>query len=294
MSAGNLITGPGQLQFRDLLIGENTAYPLTKLAGWEDLPPLDIGSQAKPRSHGAEPGAALAGSQTVTATFDIDPGDGGTTAARRFLRNRTGPSAGGLQEPVAVSLDDGQIEIRYGQLTARGLPIELGYETVIRDVVLQWQCDDPRLYSAELHSVAVRLALPDASSGTGLYPLEYPFPYAGLISGGGPQPVTNRGNAPTPATYTISGPSEAPGITITDDTGTRRIVFGRITLGTGEHLVIDVLNRTVMLGSASRYGFSTGVPIERLELAPGTSIVSLDGAGDISTQLTVAYRDADF
>lgn len=294
--AGELITGPAQLQFRDLLLGENTDYPLTKLAGWEDMPPLDIGSEPKPRGHGAESGMVLAGVHTITATFDIDPaGPADTAAARRFLRSRAGVSVGGLQEPIAVSLDDGTTEIRYGQLTARSVPIELGYENVIRDAVLQWQCDDPRLYSVQEHTVNVRLPAPDpgAGSGAGVYPQAYPFDYAGIVSGGGPQPVVNAGNAPTPAVYTLHGPNVSPGIRITDDAGTRRILFGSVTLAPGETLVIDVLNRTVMLGTASRYGFSTGVPIERMELAPGTSTVSLEGAGDTSTLLTVAYRDAD-
>lgn len=294
MAAGDLITGPGQLQFRDLLIGEETDYPLTKLAGWEDMPQTDIGSAPRPRAHGADPGIVLAGSHTVTATFDIDPGTpAGTAEARRILRARAGLGAGGVLEPIAVCLDPGTVLVRYGQLTARSVPLELGYETVVRSAVLQWQCDDPRLYSGELHTVNVRLPLPDPESGTGAYPQRYPFRYAAVLADGGPQTVENAGNAPTPAVYTITGPISAPGLTISDSAGTRRIAFSTITLGPGEPLVIDVLNNTVMIGTASRSGSSVGVPVNRMELAPGISTVSLEGAGDTSALLAIAYRDAD-
>jgi hypothetical protein len=294
VSAGELITAAGQLQFRDLLLGMTTNYNLTKLVGWEDLPPVDIGSRLKPRSHGADPGLVIAQGHTITATFDIDPlTAGGTAAARSFLRGQTGIPAGALQEPIAVCLDPGVVKIRYGQLKARNIPIGLGYEIAIRDAVLQWECSDPRLYSSALRSVLVKLPIADVGSGSGAYPQNYAFAYAGVIAGGGPQPATNAGNAPTPPVYTITGPATAPAITINDADGSRRIVFN-LQLAEGEQLVIDVLNRTVTLGGgASRYGFSSGVPIENLSLLPGTSTISLDGTGNTSTSLTVAFRDAD-
>jgi phage-related protein len=134
----------------------------------------------------------------------------------------------------------------------------------------------------------------ETTTSSGTYPLTYPFSYPQLQAGGGPQTVTNDGNAPTPPVYTIAGPATSPGITIADSAGSRRIVFN-LQLAAGEQLVIDVLNRTVTLGvgGASRYGFSSGVPIENLYLLPGTSTISLDGTGDSTTSLTVAYRDAD-
>ena len=297
MSAGDLITQAGQIQFRDLLLGAATDYNVTKLAGWEDLPPVDSGARLKPRQHGADPGLMIAQGQAVTATFDIDPVTGtttGTAAARAFLRARTGLATDALLEPIAVCLDPGVIRIRYGQLKARNVPLGLGYEIAVRDAVLQWECADPRLYSGELRSVLVRLPIADVGSGSGVYPQNYAFNYAGIIAGGGAQPATNDGNAPTPPVYTIAGPATSPGITINDSAGSRRIVFN-LQLAAGEQLVIDVLNRTVTLGvdGASRYGFSSGVPIENLYLLPGTSTITLDGGGDSTTALTVSYRDAD-
>lgn len=295
MSAGDLITQAGQIQFRDLLLGAGTDYNVTKLAGWEDLPPVDSGARLKPRQHGADPGLMLAQGQTVTATFDIDPlTGGGTAAARSFLRSRTGLASDALLEPLAVCLDPGVFRIRYGQLKARNVPLSLGYEIAVRDAVLQWECADARIYSSTLRTVLVRLPIADVGSGTGAYPQNYPFNYAGIIAGGGAQPATNGGNAPTPPVYTIAGPATSPGFSINDSAGSRRIVFN-LQLAAGEQLVIDVLNRTVTLGAggASRYGFSSGVPIENLYLLPGTSTITLDGGGDSTTSLTVAYRDAD-
>ena len=506
MSAGDLITQPGQIQFRDLLLGMGTDYNVTKLVGWEDLPPVDNGYKHKPRQHGADPGLLLAQAHAVTATLDIDPlAGGGTAAARSFLRSRTGLGTDATLEPIAVCLDTGDIRIRYGQLKARNIPIGLGYEIAVRDAVLQWECPDPRLYGGTLQTVLARLPVaapasqvtrtnyqpnPALASGTltgfasysagtgevgtssvitgagdgplpqitsyarwsvttaktggstgwiasafsnrgqlggnvgdpvadslylrytgtgtttlvpritlynsggssvqnidgapvtltsgqwtrvtltatasvvfasvgwwtyqtsgftlpagstldatgsliegstvigdwfsgstpavpnqktyawlgtannsastettsasGLYPLTYPFSYPQLVAGGGPQQVTNNGNAPTPPVYTITGPVTSPALTINDAAGSRRIVFN-LALAVGEQLVIDVLNRTVTLGvgGANRYGFSSGVPIENLYLSPGASTIALDGSGDSTTSLTVTYRDAD-
>src|SRR5213595_774355 len=217
MSAGDLITQAGQLQFRDLLLGMGTDYDLTDLAGWEDMPPVDVGSKTRPRQHGADPARMLAQPQALTATFDIDPqAGGGTAAARAFLRNRTGLPADATQEPIAVSLDPGVVKIRYGQLTARKIPIKINYENIIKDAVLQWQCSDPRLYSSTLQTVTAKLPVADPGSGSGVYPQNYPFNYAAIISGGGPQPATNNGNTETPPVYTITGPIITPAITITD------------------------------------------------------------------------------
>jgi hypothetical protein len=499
MSAGDLITGPGQIQFRDLLLGLGTDYDVTKLAGWEDMPPVDVGSRARPRQHGADPGRMLAQPQAVTATFDINPqAAGGTGPARQFLRSRTGLPEDARQEPIAVCLDAGTTMIRYGQLTARNVPLVINYENVIKDAVLQWQCADPRLYSSVTQSLLARLAvaapasqavrtnyqknplaagtgvgfagytlgtgeavtttwitgagdgpipeittygratittpktagtsgwsalsssmrgpaaggagdlttesvyvrssvtttivmraafytsggstvnyadsgsiaLPagqwvrisstatasntyasvawwaridtatilaagttvdatgalDEMSGTlgtffsgatpnagsvshawtgtanaststetlnspGVYPNTYPSAYATIVAGGGPQSATNNGNAPTPPVYTISGPATSPSLTISDSSGTRQTTFG-LSLAATDSLVIDVLNRTVTLGGADRYGFSSGTPIEALQLNPGTSTISLGGTGDATTQLTVTFSDA--
>lgn len=292
MSAGNLITGPGQLQWRNLLLGPGTDYDLTNLSGWEDMPPVDVGSKTKPRSHGADPGRMLAQPHSFTAVFDINPqASGGTAAARSFLRAQTGLPDDTRQEPIAVCLDAGAIMLRFGQLTARKVPFVVNYENVIKDSALQWQCADPRLYSGVQTQLTARLPVGDPASGTGAYPLTYGSTYANLIAGGGPQSATNNGNAASPPVYTISGPVTSPSITITDANGTRQTTFN-LVLVAGDSLVVDVLNKTVTLNGAARYGFSSGTPIENLSLAPGTSAISLNGTGDASVQLTAAFYDA--
>jgi hypothetical protein len=293
MAIGDLITQAGQLQWRGLLLGLGTDYDLTKLDGWEDMPPVDVGSKVRPRSHGADPGVLLAQPHVFTATFDIDPLQaGGTAAARRFVRAQTGPPATALLEAVAVSLDAGETLIRFAQLTARKIPLEINYENIIKDAVLQWECADPRLYALAQTTVTCRLPLADPASGSGAYPQTYPFAYASLIAGGGPQAAVNNGNAETPPVYTFTGPLTNPVLTISDTTGTRRTVFG-ITLAAGEQLVVDVLNKTVTDGGASRYGYNSGTAIEQLTLAPGTSQITLSAdAGDATASLTAVYRDA--
>jgi len=295
VSAGDLITGPGQLQWRNLLLGPGTDYDLKDLSGWEDMPPVDVGSKTKPRGHGADPGRMLAQPHVFTAVFDLNPlTAGGTGPARAFLRAQTGLPDDTRQEPVAVCLDQGITMLRFGQLTARKIPVVLNYETVIKDVALQWQCADPRLYSSTLTTLLGRLPVADPSSGTGAYPLSYGGTYSNLIQGAGPQSAVNHGNASTPPVYTITGGASgvtSPAITIIDASGTRQTTFN-FTLAPGDSLVIDVLNRTVLLNGASRYGFSGGTPIESLTLAPGTSTISFNGTGDASALLTAAFYDA--
>jgi hypothetical protein len=504
VSAGNLITGPGQLQWRNLLLGPGTDYDLKDLSGWEDMPPVDVGSKTKPRGHGADPGRMLAQPHTFTSVFDVNPqASGGTGPARAFILAQTGLPDDTRQEPIAVCLDQGVTMLRFGQLTARKIPFVVNYENVIENCALQWECADPRLYSsaqtvisaalpvaapasqavrtnATLNPLAItpgtgfgayaagtgeagtttwitgagdgpmpeittygrwsvttaktsgstgwkseaaanrapasgvagdvwtgsiwlrytgtgtahfvprisfytsggtqltpvdatpvdlvsgqwtRITASAAAPGTfasvalwpyqtsgyvlpagstldatgeqvefaaqagtfvsgatpntpnlvhawtgaanasastetlsspGVFPLTYPAPYATMVAGGGPQTAVNNGNATSPPVYTIAGGASgvtSPAISITDGTGTRQTVFN-LTLAAGDALVIDVLNRTVLLNGANRYGFSTGTPIESLTLAPGSSTLSLSGTGDGSVLLTAAFYDA--
>ena len=74
-------------------------------------------------------------------------------------------------------------------------------------------------------------------------------------SGGDTVTVTNDGNVPTPAVFTIDGPVSNP--TIENTTLGKELSFD-IVLGASDQLVVDTAARTVVLnGTASRYNTLT-------------------------------------
>ena len=70
--AGELVTGPGLVQWGPLLIGRwqagavTTPYRWRVLTGWEDLPGLDSGTVARAQHSGAYPGRLLAQTRLIT------------------------------------------------------------------------------------------------------------------------------------------------------------------------------------------------------------------------------------
>ncbi|MFD4371492.1 hypothetical protein ACFWPY_07860 [Streptomyces sp. NPDC058527] len=290
---GSLITGPGQIQYGDLLLGPGTPYRWRALSGWEELPALDSSSALRPDAHGAYPGVLLAQTRTIDLSLMVRaPRDqiGGAVAA---LNAGTVPRVDEI--PLVVWLDERGPLLVHARAVRRNVPVAVGYTVgTILGAAIQWEASDPRRYGVDEQHVETGLPAPEPglewAGGAGL---EW-APDLGWGVGGatGNTTVVNGGDAPSAPVVTITGPVTTPRITQEDG---RELEYD-IVLAAGDTLVIDTRDGTVTLnGSASRLYTATArsIPEQAWTLAPGTTSVAFRAeTNSPAARCSVQWRSA--
>jgi hypothetical protein len=171
VSAGDLITADGQLEWRGTLLGSGSPFRMSKLEGWLDLPEMRADNPDRPGRHGGFQGNQLAGQRTVTLSYLVK----GVPAAEfgavvTTLRTITAPAERPLEEPLVVRLD-GESWLANARCVRRTINVEKYYALGYTTGAIQWQATDPRLYSvAEQRDVT---ALPSPPADGLPFPLTF-------------------------------------------------------------------------------------------------------------------------
>lgn len=289
-SPGDLITGDGQLEYNEYVLGDDTITYLEEITGWEDLPSIDSSNTLRPSSHGAWVGKKLAGQRIITwkGRFAATVEEWETEILR--LRAAFGLVSGTEELTIAVRTRTETL-VCFGTVSARQIPMNYRYSYYGADLSIQFECSDPRRYSLGENSVFI--SMPALVSEGLEYPLEYPLDYgdpvvpSSLI-------VTNTGDAPSPMILNFTGPVTNP--TLINQTTGNTLGF-EITLVEGETLVVNTRQGTVTLGAADRLYTRTltSSPILGFDLLPGENDMQAvaedweEGAG-----IEIVYRDATF
>jgi hypothetical protein len=307
--AGELVTGPGLVQWGSLLLGRwqtgsvITPYRFKSVTGWQDLPGLDSGNVPRAQTHGAYAGRLLA--QTRTVTLDglmVRAPRGSIGAAIRALDAAC--TLAQAEQPLVVWLDDRGPMLINARLTRRQLTPDgtwsLGYSA---GGALQWEATDPRRYQLA-QQVAVT-GLPQPESGlawgtpteTGLAwgsPTETGLAW-GTPGSTGDLACTNSGSADANPVIEFRGPCTNPSITVA---GTTTVLEYNIALALGDVLTVDTWAGTVLLGGQSRLGTATlrSVPEGSLVIPAGQtstlSFRSTDTTPSPAASCTVRWRSA--
>ncbi|MFB8241992.1 hypothetical protein ACFC58_36205 [Kitasatospora purpeofusca] len=306
--AGELVTGPGLIQWGTLLLGRRqatgtlTPYRWSGLTGWEDTPSLDSGTVLRPQQHGAWPGQLLAQTRTITLEgLRVRVPAGQIGAAVRTLNAACG--LGQDEQPLVIQTDERGPLLVFARLTRRSLPVDprwqLGHSA---GGALQWEATDPRRYQVAEQTATT--ALPAAESGlswgtpseTGL---AWGSPETGLVWGTpgstGDALCLNSGDAPAHPVIEIRGPVDAPSVTMS---GTGLVLEYDITLASSDVLTVDTWAGTVTLAGQSRIGTASlrSAPEGAFTLPPGTattlSFRAAPGSVDPAAQVTVRWRSA--
>jgi hypothetical protein len=304
--AGELVTGPGLIQWGSLLLGRRqasgtvTPYRWQKLSGWEETPGLDSGNVPRAQTYGSYPGQLLPQTRTVTLEgVTVRSAAGAIGVAVRALG--AAMPIGQDEQPLVVWLDDRGPLLVNARIVRRSLPVDsswaLGYSG---GGAIQWEATDPRRY--ELTAQAVPAVLPTAETGlsfgspteTGLSfgsPVETGLSF-GTAGATGDMTVTNAGDTETHPTIEIRGPVTTPTITL----GGLRLEYA-MTLGAADTLIVDTFAGTVTLGGQSRINTATNrsIPEQGFTLPPGQSVVSFradPSSTDPAAQATVRWRSA--
>ena len=151
---------------------------------------------------------------------------------------------------------------------------------------IQLQAGDPTIYASALQTTIATLP-PAATVGRG-YNRLYPLTYGGATSSGLIN-VTNSGNKPAPAVFSITGPVTNPQI-ISDTAGASIQI--QISLVTGDTLTIDLGKRTVILNGTANRRNLWAPGSKWFLLQPGVNQLRFDASTQTASQLTITWRDA--
>lgn len=289
---GDLITGDGQLEYNNYLLGDNIVTFMESINGWDDLPPVDSSNSLRPASHGAWVGKKLVGQRVITWTGRI------STAVRsdweatiKALRDAFVPPVG-TEELTIVVRTRNETRMAFGTLSQRQIPIDYAYSYYGAKVTLQFECSDPRLYSLGEHSQFISTP-PVVASGL-IYPLVYPLSYGTEVPPNTLM-INNLGNAPSPITLNFVGPMTNP--TLINSTTGEQLGF-EIVLTGDDTLTVNTRLGTVLLnGTADRLYTRTltSSPILGFDMAAGINefqIIAEDW--DEGSGVEIIYRDASF
>jgi hypothetical protein len=306
--AGELVTGPGLIQWGTLLIGRSrgggvatTPYRWRTLTGWEETPSLDSGTVLRAQDHGGWPGRLLAQTRIITVPdLTVRTAPGVLGAAVRTLEASTAPGPD-TEQPLVIQLDERGPLLVWARLIRRALPVtptwQVGHTT---GGALQWQCTDPRRYVPAEQSGATGLPAPESglnwgSPETGL---AWGSPETGLTWGSpgstGDVTIVNAGTAYCHPVIEFRGPVVTPSVTLL---ATGQVLEYGITLAAGDVLVVDTWAGTVLLGGQSRLANATNrsSPEGSFTLPPGSSTLSFradPSSTDPAASATVRYRSA--
>lgn len=248
MSAGDLITDDGQLEWRGTLLGSGSPFRMTKLDGWLDLPEMRADNPDRPGRHGGFQGNQLAGQRTVTLSYlvkGVPAADFGAVVTT--LRKITAPAERPLEEPLVVRLD-GESWLANARCVRRTINVEKYYALGYTTGAIQWQATDPRLYSVAEQRDVTALPSPPAD-GLG-FPLAFPLVF-GTGKQGGRLRAVNAGGAASWPVWEIRGPVTGP-VIANRDTGERLVFDGTFTVQNGQTLTIDTDARTVLLNGVNQ------------------------------------------
>lgn len=290
-SPGSLITGDGQLEYNDYLLGDDEITFMTSLTGWEDLPPIDSSNTPRPASHGAWVGKKLVGQRILTWTgVFAAPPELWEDEIKRLRTAFTPPT--GTEELTIVVRTRNETKMVFGTVSARQIPVDYSYSYYGARLSLQFECSDPRRYSLGEESKFLELP-PDTEDGLD-YPLVYPLDY-GIEVLSNSAIVTNDGDAPTPLTLVFNGPVTNPRL-VNQTTG-EQLGF-EIVLTEDDTLTVNTRLGTVLLnGVADRLYTRTASssPLLGFDLEAGDNEIQIiadeweTGAG-----VELTYRSATF
>lgn len=292
MAAGDLLTANGQLQWRTLLMGNGTAYPVAGLEGWWDLPDARGVNEPRPSTHGNYLGLLLSNARMITVTLHVPEGPTGNLASRLdTLRSTMARAETPVEESLAIQLGGTKYLVN-ARIRRRSIPVNPDYPAGYAQVVVQFETTDPRIYS--LAEYVASLALAAATSGG----LDFGSSGLDFGSGGldfGPSPtgsvaVINNGHVDTWPILEIDGPVTGPHI-VFSDTGRVLHFDPTWTVLTGQTLVIDTRQRTCLISGVSvRQRLLTA---QWTSLPIGSSTILYQAAAySASTVLRVRWRDA--
>jgi hypothetical protein len=276
-----------QMSYNGLTFGDGTDYDIVAVEGLEGLDGIRSGDIVKARDHGEWMGSDFLSGRDITLTLEVTAtsdsafrSDIETLMAATVLQTSELPLAFYLPGMAQTSR---QSLVRPRK---RPVPLTIDYLHRIAQFVMQFHATDFRIYDSTVQSTNTTLPVP---SGGVSWPASWPWSW-GSASGSGLVTCTNAGNFETRPTITIVGPVDYP--TVQNLTTGLSATFN-LTLGVSDSLVIDMLNKTVVLNGTANRRSAMSAGSSWWTLPPGSSQIAYH-ANTLSTgsTMTVAFQSA--
>lgn len=269
-----------QFTFNGVTIGQGTAYGVRSASGLESLADLRTADLAKANNHGQFRGVDYAEGRDIDLQIVVNTSDATSFAAamqalkRAFTINTS-------ELPFTFEIDGYGPRTLNARCRRRPIQLDPGYDVRIVDVIVSLHATDPRIYST-----TTKLSSISMPTSTGGWTFPWTFPWTFGTSTGSSASLTNDGDFPAPLLVAFQGPLVNPSLTLQ---GTTKKIDLSVTLGTGDVLTVDTLNRTILLNGAA-YQNTITTSHRWFDLQPGTSVVEFLAASGTGT-CNVSFAD---
>jgi Siphovirus-type tail component, C-terminal domain len=279
------------MQYKNLLIGDGTAYEIRSITGLTDTPDLRTSDRSRLRRHGLLPGDDFLGGRAVIVELEIFGTD---DAAFQLAMDALGlaltpgspESLLTFKIPGVAGGGDRQLSVRPRKLN---LPIEERYLYSQPTANVLFEATDPRLYDSILQAPSVGLTV----SVSGLvWNLTWNLDWGGPSVSNTVQAV-NSGSFSTPAIIRFNGPVTNPQIeNVTAGKSLKLTADGGLVVADGEFVELDTDTRTILfMGTASRYSKLSSDSVW-FDLEPGQNDLRFIGSTSGSPTMSVTFRSA--
>lgn len=271
-----------QYQFRDLTFGEGTAIDVAVTEGLEDLPALRTGDLPRSGRHGLHAGQDLAEGRSVVFELEV------VCATDEDFRStidaiKAATTPGTSEEALAFQHPGSVPQQIFARPRRRAIPQDVPFSLFAARVVVEFAATDPRIYEATEQSVSV--GFPTGGVGR-TYDLTFDRVY-GASGEGGVAVVSNEGTVEAPWQAEIVGPWVNP---VIENLTTGDKLSLSISVGTGERLLLDSSDESVLLGTAHRLNAVLPGSVWP-SITPGENSIRFGGASGTGSA-TITTRSA--
>ena len=275
------------MTYNGLTLGDGTPFGIAQVDGLLDLPSMRSNDVPILRRDGLYVGDEYLDGRTVVVTLEVYGSDADEFSTNiASLTEATVPtqaeSALSFRLPGVADSGDRRILARPRR---RAIPMNIEYFYRLPVATIEFVATDPLIYNDTQEGALS--SLPTTSGG-----LEFdaePDLEFGATSTGGTILATNSGNADTFPSCEITGPVTSP--RIENVTTGETMSFPGLTLATGETLTVVFRDRTVLLGSASRYSFKSSTSTF-FPLIPGENEITFRASTPSAATLSFGWRSA--
>jgi hypothetical protein len=281
------------------IAGAGTSIGLKSISGLRDLPAIRAQDQERWQGDGAYPSPAYTGERVLQIVWELTLAtnlESSLSSLAAGFQNVTDPSAvcmtsadyltqlasAGTKPVSALTI---QLPNRpnpfmvFGRPTKYNAPIDANYQYGQVNVTSEWTASDGLLYDAGVNTATVTVAY-----STGGAPFPWTFPVHFGTSTGGIFTAANAGSYPASPVYKITGPVTNPKIL---NTATGQYITVKLTLATGDVLIIDTQSRAIRLNGVNRNNVLDTTSAFFKIPAGGTSLqFASSDSGTVAGQLT--------
>jgi len=287
MTAGDLVTGDWEFEFRGFTWGGPTADFLVApgVTGLADTPSPDTSDRPRLRRPGIHPGDDYPAAREIIIPVEVTGADTATWEANRaLLKQAMRPDATRGEEPLVFQVPGiaGGGKRRVAA-RPRGLavPLDLDYFHEIEVELCRFVATDPAILDNEVTTVASGILSP--STGGLTWPLTWPLTWG--TAAATTSTTTNAGETEAEWSATITGPTTNPLIEHVTSGAVLRL---ELVVAGGESVTIDSKARTVLLNGSSRSSALTSR--QWFTIAPGANEIAFRADSGTGT-MTLTYRN---